>query len=132
ATHDEVVREKWQDSFRPVRDANPAVPAEVAGLIEATLACDPRSRVQKAGQLASALAATGLAAELPSFAHGPGSPPGEPDPALDSPTRADHRIPLVPPEAPTPPPISPPGGQAFARTGYGVPAVFLFPLGAPH
>src|SRR4051812_35136069 len=66
ATHDEVVREKWQGSFRPVRALNPGVPEGLAELIEATLACDPRSRVQKAGQFVKALAATNLATRLPS------------------------------------------------------------------
>ncbi|MBN9118527.1 MAG: serine/threonine protein kinase [Planctomycetes bacterium] len=131
ATHDEVVREKWQDSFRPVRDANPAVPEAVAELIEATLACDPRSRIQKAGQLARALAATKLATRLPPFAHGAGAPGGN-EPTNDAPTRADHRAPLVPPpEGPAPPPVAPPGGEAFARAAVGTHALLLLPPVAP-
>ncbi len=70
ATHDEVVREKWQDSFRPVRELNPSVPVTVAELIESTLACDPRERIQHAGQLANALTTTKLAVQLPSFPQG--------------------------------------------------------------
>jgi serine/threonine-protein kinase len=112
-THDEVVREKWQGSFRPVREVNPAVPAELAELIEATLACDPRSRVQKAGQLAEALAATQLAAQLPSFDDWGETPP-ESGPDTDAPTRADHQLPVIPP-ADTPPTGTPPDGEAFTR-----------------
>jgi len=115
ATHDEVVREKWEGSFRPLRDANPSVPAEVAELIEATLACDPRARIQKAGQFAKALAATKLATRLPSFAHGQAIPvAGEPEPPASAPTRTDHHIPLAPSDTPAPlPPVAPPGGAAF-------------------
>jgi eukaryotic-like serine/threonine-protein kinase len=120
ATHDEIVREKWQDSFRRVRDVNAAVPADVADLIEATLACDPRSRVQRAGQFAKALAATGLATRLPSFAHDQGAPTDGTDLTDDTPTRADYRIPLLPPETPLPP-VAPPGGEGFARGAVGPP-----------
>jgi serine/threonine protein kinase len=128
ATHDEVVREKWQGSFRPVRELAPAVPEGLAELIEATLACDPRSRVQKAGQFAKALAATNLATRLPSFAHEPDSSAAyAPDPLHDSPTRADHRVPLVPPPDAPAPPVAPPGGEAFARSTRAGPALFLVP-----
>lgn len=108
ATHDEIVREKWQDSFRPVRDANPAIPSELADLIEATLACDPRARVQKAGQFAKALAATRLATALPAFANDWAPQSGDSDPLSEAATRADHR---VPPAAPT--------GEAFSRNAHG-------------
>ena len=64
-THDEVIREKWHDSFRPLRDANPAVPAELAELIEATLACDPRPASRRPGSWRKLLAATNLATRLP-------------------------------------------------------------------
>ena len=124
ATHDEVVREKWEGAFRPLRDANPAVPAAVADLIEATLACDPRARVQKAGQLAKALEATGLATRLPSFAHDVAPPenPGADADADDAPTRTDHRLPFTPPtgEGPAAPPGAPPDGDAFAGGAGGV------------
>ena len=115
ATHDEVVREKWHDSFRPLRDANPAVPAELAELIEATLACDPRARIQKAGQLAKSLAATNLATSLPSFAHGQATPTaGEPEAPSSAPTRTDHQFPFSSRDTPPPmPPVSPPDGAAF-------------------
>ena len=124
ATHDEVVREKWEGTFRPLRDANPAVPAAVAELVEATLACDPRARIQRAGQLVEALVATHLATRLPSFAHGHAPPTAnDPDPVADTPTRTDHHVPLVPPGAPPPPPVLPPGGAAYMRGAFGAPPV---------
>jgi serine/threonine-protein kinase len=93
-THDEVVREKCEGSFRPIRDANPAVPAPVAELIEATLACDPRARVQTAGRVAQALVATGLAVPLPSFGHGVDLPCDDATSADEMPTRTD--LPILP------------------------------------
>jgi serine/threonine protein kinase len=112
-THDEVVREKCHDSFRPLRDANPVVPVELAELIEATLACDPRARIQKAGQLAKALAATKLATSLPSFAHGQAIPTAGESEDPGAPTRTDHHIPLSSQDTPPPmPPVSP-DGAAF-------------------
>lgn len=121
ATHDEIVREKWGGTFRRLRDVNPEVPAEVAELIEATLACDPRARIQRAGQLAKALDATRRAERLPVFPRDDFPPADDPGPPSDAPTRADFRFPMLPPgEAPaTPPPISPPGGEAFARGAVG-------------
>lgn len=104
ATHDEIVREKWHGSFRPLREINPAVPPAVASVIEATLACDPRARIQKAGAFAQALAATNLATRLPAFAHGDTTLPDDYSPE-DTPTRTDYR---APPDAPP--------GEAFART----------------
>jgi eukaryotic-like serine/threonine-protein kinase len=124
-THDEVVREKWEGAFRPIRDANPSVPAAVADLIEATLACDPRARVQKAGQLAKALVATKLATKLPSFAHGtaPADLSDVENESDESPTRTDHPVPLTPPPggAPAVPPATPPAGDAFAGGVGGAP-----------
>ncbi len=123
-THDEVVREKWEGTFRPLRDANPAVPAAVAELVEATLACDPRARIQRAGQLVEVLVATHLATRLPSFAHGHAPPTAnDPDPVADTPTRTDHHVPLVPPGAPPTPPVLPPGGAAYMRGAFGAPPV---------
>lgn len=115
ATHDEIVREKWQDSFRPLRDVNPAIPPELADLIEATLACDPRSRVQKAGQFANALAATRLATALPAFAPDCAPQDRGSDPMCEAPTRADHRV----------PPAAPPVGEAFSRNAPGAAAPFV-------
>jgi serine/threonine-protein kinase len=122
-THDEVVREKWQDSFRPLRELNPNVPVELAELIEATLACDPRERIQRAGQFAKALAATKLATALPSFAPGEAPLGVDETPRNDSPTRTDHRATPITPvgEIGTPPvpPVSPPTGDAFNRGSTG-------------
>jgi|GEM_PF-1933356 len=113
-THDEVVREKWQGTFRPLRELNPEVSKELAQLVEATLACDPRERIQRAGQFAKALVATKLATRLPSFARCESTADAEESDSNDeSPTRADHRIPLLPPPgSPASPPIIPPG-EAF-------------------
>jgi serine/threonine-protein kinase len=104
STHEELVREKGLDSFRPLRELNPGVPAALAGLVEATLARDPRSRVQSAGELANGLEATGLATGLPAYAHGPRAADAAPPPS-DAPTRADYG----PPVAPVPPPATRPG-----------------------
>ncbi len=101
-THDEVIREKAQGTFRPLRAAAPAVPAELAELIESLLACDPRARVQTAGKLAAALAATGLAGKLPSFADGHSRSISAPDPTPDTATRVDHPL--------------PPAGDSFAAS----------------
>lgn len=104
ATHEELVREKGQDSFRPLRVANPEVPAALAELVEATLARDPRSRVQRAGELARALEATRLATGLPAFVAARAA--GDPPPS-DAPTRADHSIPITPTGGPGGPPPTP-------------------------
>ncbi len=132
ATHDEIVREKWEGTFRPIRETNPTVPEEVAALVEATLACDPRSRVQKAGQLAQALAATRLATRLPTFAPGTGPPAAnDSEPITDAPTRADHRVPLIPPPSAPPVPPAPPGGAAYSRAMRGLPAALMVPPTTP-
>lgn len=105
-TRDDVQREKWTGAFRPVREANPDVPAELAALVEATLALDPRARVQRAGQFARALEALGLATDLSAVATTDTDPAD--GPASDCPTRADPR--------PNPPGRTvPPTGEAFAR-----------------
>ena len=41
ATHEEVVREKQKDEFRPLRELNPDVPQQLADIIAATLASTP-------------------------------------------------------------------------------------------
>jgi eukaryotic-like serine/threonine-protein kinase len=136
ATHDEVVREKWEGSFRPIRDTNSAVPTAVASLIESTLACDPRARVQRAGQLAKALSATKLATRLPSFAHGSSPPCGNEPSDDDSPTRTDHLPPAPSPPVcgrsyPPVPPLPPPCGEMFTSAGT-MPAVgSTGPVGTP-
>ncbi|MCS6863454.1 MAG: serine/threonine-protein kinase [Gemmataceae bacterium] len=98
ATHDEVIREKWQGSFRPLRELNPSVPPAVAQLIEATLACDPRARIQRAEDLAAALVATGLATPLPMWGHASwNNSSGAAAGHDESPTRVDHAPPAAPP-----------------------------------
>lgn len=111
ATHDEIVRDKCAGAFRPIRETNTAVPAALAELIEATLACDPRARVQKARHFARALAATKLATRLPVFARA--DDPADCGPDADTPTRTDHRAPLLPPTSPPLPPATASGPVAF-------------------
>ena len=96
-THEEVMREKAQGLFCPLRVVAPSVPAELADLIDSLLACDPRARIQHAGKLADALAATGLAGKLPTFAGVPSRAGERLDSLPDLPTRADHPLPPVPP-----------------------------------
>lgn len=95
-THEEVIREKAHDSFRPVRELVPGVPAAVADLIDATLACDPRARIQRADRLARALEATGLATKLPPFTDAQDKTLST-DQAPEMQTRADHALPVDPP-----------------------------------
>ena len=104
STHEEVIREKEHDSFRPVRDINPDVPEELDRIIRATLARNPRERFQDAADLAAALEQTGLATRIPSFAPGEVGPAvaGEASP-LESPTRADLKSQTPADEAPGPP-----------------------------
>ncbi len=95
-THDELVQEKWRDSFRPLREQNPDVPKALAELVEATLVCDPRERIQRASVLIRRLEATGLATALPPYAKdGIGSGMESPPPS-DAPTRADFNPITVP------------------------------------
>jgi serine/threonine-protein kinase len=112
ATHEEVVREKEQNTFRPLRELNPEIPAVLADTIAATLARDPRARFQSAAELAAALEATNLATRIPPFpqsdgATGPGTGP-------ETATRADLWVhggtgptalagPPTPPVPPVPP-----------------------------
>jgi serine/threonine-protein kinase len=105
-THDQLVQEKWRDSFRPLQELNPEVPPALAGLVEGTLACDPRARVQRAGELARALEATGLATRLPPFALAAAESGADSPPPSDAPTRADYGPSIVPPG---PPPSPRPG-----------------------
>lgn len=126
ATHDEVIREKAHGAFRPLRRVLPGVPAELAELVDATLACDPRARVQTAARLCEALAATGLAAPIPAFADGHAVPTTCADPTPEMPTRADHnRVPVpkgVAPVVPLVPPVPPaPSGDGFRSNGGGRP-----------
>ncbi|HEY1188152.1 MAG TPA: protein kinase [Gemmata sp.] len=108
-THDEVIRDKAHGTFRPVQSVVPSVPAVLADLIDATLACDPRARVQSAGRLGEALAATGLATSLPSFADEHSQPASVSVSPPEMPTRADHRTPLTKSSGPAAPPVLPEG-----------------------
>jgi serine/threonine-protein kinase len=103
ATHEEVVQGKEQETFSPIRELNPEVPPCLADIIGATLARDPRARVQSAAALADALEATGLATRIPAYpasdeSAGPGS-------EADGATRADLKVPErtapIPPLTPT-------------------------------
>jgi serine/threonine protein kinase len=87
ATHEDVVREKEHDAPRPIRELNSEVPPVLAEIITATLARDPRARVQTAAELAAALEGTNLARPIPSYpAAGPCEPLASPP---EAPTRAD-------------------------------------------
>ncbi len=87
STHEEIIRGKALQRFRPVSDHNPRVPPELARIIAATLARDPRERIQTAGELADALEATGLATPIPTM----GEPDAPAGPPTEAPTRADIR-----------------------------------------
>jgi serine/threonine-protein kinase len=106
STHEEIIREKEHDSYRPMREINPDVPELVAEIITATLARDPRNRFQRASELADALETTGLATLVPSFANGSrldAFPTEEGAAGVEAPTRADLRAGLdTPPENPKP------------------------------
>ena len=116
ATHEEVVRTKENDTFRPAHEVNPEIPAPLSEIIAATLARDPRARFQTAGELAAALESTGLATPIPAFpsAEAMAAQAGAPE----APTRADlvaretdtTEDVATPPERPveeSPPPMSP-------------------------
>jgi serine/threonine-protein kinase len=85
STHEEVIRGKEDDAFTPIREHTARIPGTLANLIDATLARDPRARLQSAGELADALEATGLATTIPTLG------PEDTDCGLGSeaPTRAD-------------------------------------------
>lgn len=101
ATHEEVVREKEHDVFRPLRELNPNVPPALEEIVAAMLARDPRARFQRAENLAVALEQTGLATPIPPFL---ASSPTEESPVVDLPTRADLTAGGTPPEPPDPEP----------------------------
>ena len=90
-THEEVIRTKEHDRFRQIRELNPEVPAALAEIISATLARDPRARIQSATELASALEDTRMAALIPAYPHS--EPAGNSGGLADSPTRADLALP---------------------------------------
>ncbi|MBX9580141.1 MAG: protein kinase, partial [Gemmataceae bacterium] len=90
ASHEEIVRGKEHDAYRPVRAVAPEVPPALAEVVARTLARDPRARFQDAAALGDALEATGLAASIPDFppADDSGGPTSVDQPP-DAPTRAD-------------------------------------------
>ena len=87
ATHDEVLRGKQRDSFIPLSELNPRVPAQLGEILDTTLALDPGRRFQSAGELADALEATALATPIPPL--GPLESPGKA--ISDTPTLADFK-----------------------------------------
>src|SRR4029077_10425777 len=60
ASHEEVVRGKENDAFRPPQELNPEIPAALSEIIVAALARDPRARIQTAADLVTTLEATSL------------------------------------------------------------------------
>lgn len=102
ATHEEVLQGKEHDTFRPIQELNPDVPANLAAIIAATLARDPRARIQSALDLITALEQTHLASRIPPFPHPDGSAAQSHGPEIA--TRTDLKIPNRPsPIAPIPP-----------------------------
>lgn len=91
ATHEEIIREKESDTFRPLRSLSPDVPDALGIIIATTLARDPRNRYQTAAELAGALEATGLATDLTwtGSEQEPGETATQDQLSLDIATRAD-------------------------------------------
>jgi serine/threonine-protein kinase len=117
-SHEEVIRGKERDTFRPLQEMNPEIPGSLADLITSTLARDPRARIQTAAELAAALEATLLARPIPSFAAADQAGIGT-DTPQDAPTRAD--IPLLDVQQPADPgPLNPP---TAAPTSGGLPQI---------
>ena len=86
-THEEIMREKSRDSFRPARAVNPEIPLSVDAMVSTCLALDPRARYQMAGDLARDLESTRLASPIPSFVWDHVSSPGNNTPEdLSGPT----------------------------------------------
>jgi serine/threonine-protein kinase len=75
-THEEIVREKAQDAYQPLRDSRADVPQELDRILARTLACDPRSRFQSATEFVAELTATKLASEGPMWTPSVQPPPG--------------------------------------------------------
>jgi serine/threonine protein kinase len=129
ATHEEIIREKEHDAYRPLDQSNPGVPAELAAIIARTLSRDPRSRFQSADELASALEATGLATQIPKYPKQDGEEFTDSESISDVPTRTDlkssYRKESSPPTKiqPNPPTIG------FIQTSTPAPGVKLFQPG---
>ena len=109
ASHEEVVRGKENDAFRPLRELNPEVPAELSEIIVAAMARDPRARIQTAADLVLALEATKLASPIPAYNQLENTEDAKL--ALDSPTRADIQVQYCDDST-----RLPPIGDSFARS----------------
>lgn len=112
ATHEEVIKGKAANRFRPARGLNPEVPVGLDAVLTATLARDPERRFQQAADLIAALERTGLATRIPSFAPGAAVPVEVP--VLDTPTRADLPTDTPTAEADPIPPSPPPTALRLA------------------
>lgn len=101
-THEEVVKQKEADSFRPAREINPDIPPVLDSILTTTLARDPLCRFQQAIELADALVATGLATRIPSFVWDHEAPPcrGTPEDPADPATSPDLKVFSPPTEDP--------------------------------
>jgi serine/threonine protein kinase len=90
ATHEDIIKGKYDDAFCPLRQQNPEVPSELTEIIARTLVRDPRNRFQTADELANALKATGLATHIPALPQVNESDGSSNSvSAYDAPTRAD-------------------------------------------
>ena len=103
-THEEIVREKAQDAYLPVREFRPDVPPVIDVILSRMLACDPRARFQTAGELEKALTDTGLAARQTAWVIAAEGGAGEVAQSDEARTQAD--LPLTMPSE-TPPPMRP-------------------------
>ena len=108
STHEEVIREKEHDLFRPLRDRCPGVSPELEAIVARTLARSPRERFQSAAELAGALERTGLATRIVTIPAGlPDATPAAAEASFETPTRVDHPT----GSGGTPPPRPGPGGR---------------------
>jgi serine/threonine protein kinase len=90
ATHEEIIKGKHDDMFRPLAQHNPDVPRELTDIIARTLVRDPRSRFQTVDELAEALKSTRLATQIPPLPQvDENDRCGNPITVSDAPTRAD-------------------------------------------
>lgn len=103
-THEEIVREKAQNAYLPVREFRPDVPPVVDVILSRMLACDPRARFQTAEELIQALTETELVGDLTAWIRVSDDGAGEVVQSDEARTRAD--LPLTMPSE-TPPPMRP-------------------------
>jgi serine/threonine-protein kinase len=98
-THEEIIRGKEDNHYRPLQERNPDVPQVLIEIIDRMLARDPRARFQSAHELCAALEETGLATLLPRLSEGdPESEGAVPDCGTHARTRADLALPSSFPE----------------------------------